>query len=237
MGAGSWLLQFGRCCLPEQRAVEGTQEDRAPGPGARPPPCPPPRRRRRTAGPSGPGLAQWGQCTPTCPWLGAQTGPGRHSGGDSQKRLHGEWGPGAALPSYRQYLVASTGAEEPGPVELVGSSLHPERPLQNLGPPHQEDCAPATSPPLHFCPSLHPCHRSRLEKCLFPGRAGQGGWNSQEPKVTAPYSEAGRGGVGEDTPRPRSGHCWALAIWNQQTPPPPPSAASLLAPFLSGPGL
>lgn len=117
-GAGSWLLQFWRCCLLEQ-AVEGTQEDRAPSLGARPPPGPPPR--RRTASPSGPGLAQRGQCAPTCPWLGTKTGPGKHLDGDGWKRLHGEWGLGLPLPSYQQQpLVASRGAGGARPVGVWG---------------------------------------------------------------------------------------------------------------------
>lgn len=149
-GAGSWLPQFWSCCLPE-KPVEGTQEDRAPSPGARPPPHLPPRRRRRTASPSGPGLAQQGQCAPTCPWLGAQPGPGRHPNGDSWRRLHGGSGPTApaCLPAVPGRKHAGWRGQGQWTWGRAASTLG--GPLK-MEPAHQEDC-PSLLPSL-LCTSI-----------------------------------------------------------------------------------
>lgn len=59
--------------------------------------------------------------------------------------------PGLLLPSYQQHLVASRGAGGARASGWVGSSQHPGGTLQNLGPPHQEDCPLL---PFLFCTSI-----------------------------------------------------------------------------------
>lgn len=159
-GAGSWLLQLWRCCCLPERAVQGTQQDRAPSPGTRPPPCLPPRRRRRTASPSGPGLAQRGQCAPTCPWLGTKTGPGRHPDGDGWSRLHGEWGPRAA-PAFLPGAPGSKQRGQRGQGQWMGGEQPASwRHSSEPGSSPSGGLSSVAFPLLHFHPSPHHCHRS-----------------------------------------------------------------------------
>lgn len=160
VGAGSWLLQFGRCRLPSQSAPEGTPRTESRARRQAPPSCALPRS-RWPAGPSDPGLAQRGQSAPTCPQLGAQPGSGRRWGGCLEKS-EGEWGPstpafllvspGSKLCRSVQVRADPRGSGAQGPALCTAAGLSPV-------------CRLVSAPPY-----LLPCwdHRRDFQSCPTP---------------------------------------------------------------------
>lgn len=198
----------------------GNPEGQSPRPGRQALSPPAATEQEEGSRPLGPGLAQRGPRAPPCPGLGAQTGPGRHLGGDSRKRLSGDCGRRPLLPSYRQDPAASPGTNGPGgtqpasPEALCRSWVLPIRTVPVTGP-------------LRFRPFLHPCHRSLPEKCPFPRRVGPRGQSFQEPVVLLlPRLRGVAVGMGEGgCPPPPFGAVPGPGHQEPAGPPPTPTPA------------
>lgn len=153
-GAGSWLLQFWRCCCLPEQAVQGTQQDRAPSPALGPLPA---YHHGEGGGQPAPPALAWpsgGSVLLPAPGLVPRQAQVGIRMGMAGVGFMESGAPGPSCLPYQQHLVASRGARGARASGWVGSSQHPGGTLQNLCPHHQEDC------PLHFHPSLHHCHRS-----------------------------------------------------------------------------